>query len=141
MPRDGAQRAPQGGKASAWGASAPPGEVGFPALAGTSSLPPLRLPRGFPTLTSWPEAHGAGSRWGYKGGRLWRGAPARTGCFSGLATGSFAESTRRNAAFPEYLAFNPEIRGRGSLQGRGNRLCVWSCPWSGFGLSTQDDDS
>lgn len=121
--------------------AAPPGEAEFPALAGASSPPPLRLPRGFPTLTTWPEAAGARSRWGYKGGRLWRGAPARTGCFSGLATGSFEESTGRNAAFPECLAFNPEIRGRGSLQGRGNRLCVWSCPWSGFGLSTQGDGS
>lgn len=119
----------------------PSGEVGFPALAGTSSPPPLRLARGFPMLSTWPEARGAGSRWGYKGGRLWRGAPARNGCFSGLATGSFAESTRKNAAFLECLAFNPEIRGRGSLQGRGNRLCVGSCPWSGFGLSAQGDGS
>lgn len=121
--------------------AAPPGEVGFPALTGTSSPPPLRLPRGFPMLSTWPEARGAGTRWGYKGGRLWRGTPVRTGCFSGLATGSFVESTRRNAAFLEFLAINPEIRGWGSLQGRGNRLCVWSCPWSGFGLSTQGDGS
>lgn len=38
--------------------AAPPGEAGFPALAGASSPPPLRLPRGFPTLTTWPEAGG-----------------------------------------------------------------------------------
>lgn len=94
-----------------WGGAQQKGTAG----GGRERVPsPLRLSRGFPMPSTWPEARGAGSRQGYERGSLWRGAPARTGCFSGLATRSSEESSRRNAAFPECLVVNTDIQGRGA---------------------------